>query len=61
MTAAMMARSNVDMRPAITECVADILERKLGAEIDDGLALVEKPEDLVQIPLRYEDRSGHWA
>jgi hypothetical protein len=61
MTATMRARSNVDMRPLIPECVADILERKRGAEIDDGLALAEKPEDLVRIPLNDEDRRGHWA
>ena len=57
MTATMMARSNVDMRPLITECVADILEHKRGAEIDDGVG----GKTSVRIPLNDEDRRGHWA
>ena len=47
------------LRPATTESIAHILERELEAVIHDWLALVEKQEDLVQIPLSYEDRTGH--
>jgi hypothetical protein len=41
------------------ESVADILERELQAVIDEWLARVEKEPDLAQIPLNYEERTGH--
>jgi hypothetical protein len=47
------------MRPANTESVADILEHELNTTIQDWMALVEKQEDLMSIPLSYEDRTGH--
>ena len=60
MTNTITARSKENgLRPATTESVAHILERELEAVIHDWLALVEKQEDLVQIPLSYEDRTGH--
>jgi hypothetical protein len=42
-----------------TETVAGILERELDVVIHDWLALVEKQDDLMLIPLSYEDRTGH--
>jgi RsbT co-antagonist protein rsbRD N-terminal domain len=42
-----------------TESVANILEREQDALIQDWLALVEKQEDLMTIPLSYEARTGH--
>ena len=60
MTTTITARSkNNGTRPVTTESVADILDRELDAVIHDWLALVEKQEDLVQIPLNYEERTGH--
>jgi hypothetical protein len=41
------------------ESVADILERKLPAVIQDWLSRVEKEPDLKHIPLNFEDRTGH--
>jgi hypothetical protein len=46
-------------RPATTESVADIIERELQHLIHDWMMLVEKQEDLMTIPLSYEDRTGH--
>lgn len=42
-----------------TESVAQILERQRDPLIHEWLALVEKQEDLMAIPLNYEDRTGH--
>jgi RsbT co-antagonist protein rsbRD N-terminal domain len=44
---------------ASTESVAQVLERERDALIHNWLALVEKQEDLMAIPLTYEDRTGH--
>jgi hypothetical protein len=44
---------------AATESVADILERQLDDVIHEWLALVEEQEDLMSIPLSYEQRTGH--
>jgi hypothetical protein len=41
------------------ESVADILERELQAVIEEWLLRVEKEPDLTQIPLNYEERTGH--
>jgi CheY-like chemotaxis protein len=41
------------------ESVASILERDLGATIDDWMTLVEKDEELTCIPLSFEERAGH--
>jgi hypothetical protein len=41
------------------ETVAEILERERDPLIHEWLALVEKQEDLMTIPLTYEDRTGH--
>lgn len=46
-------------RPATTESVANVLEREKDALIHDWLAMVEKQEDLMSIPLNYQDRTGH--
>jgi RsbT co-antagonist protein rsbRD N-terminal domain len=42
-----------------TETVAQILERERDPLIHEWLGLVEKQEDLMTIPLNYEDRTGH--
>jgi hypothetical protein len=42
-----------------TESVAQVLQRELDPLIHEWLALVEKQEDLMAIPLNYEDRTGH--
>ena len=39
--------------------MAQILERERGPLIKQWLALVEKQEDLMAVPLNYEDRTGH--
>ncbi len=39
--------------------MAQILERERDQLIHDWLALVEKQEDLMSIPLSYEDRTAH--
>jgi len=39
--------------------VAQVLERERGPLIKEWLALVEKQEDLMAVPLNYEDRTGH--
>jgi hypothetical protein len=41
------------------QSVANILERELQAVIDEWLARVEKEQDLMRIPLNYEERTGH--
>jgi hypothetical protein len=42
-----------------TESVADILEQELDPTIHDWLGLVEKEQDLMHIPLNFEERTGH--
>jgi hypothetical protein len=44
---------------ATTESVADILEFQLESLIHDWMALVEKQEDLMQIKLNFQERTGH--
>jgi RsbT co-antagonist protein rsbRD N-terminal domain len=39
--------------------VAQVLERERGPLIKQWLALVEKQEDLMAVPLNYDDRTGH--
>jgi hypothetical protein len=46
-------------RSGDAESVADVLARELDATIRDWTELVEKQEDLMSIPLSYEDRTGH--
>src|ERR1700737_2939250 len=41
------------------ETVAQVLERERDPLIHEGVALVEKQEDLMTIKLSYEDRTGH--
>jgi PAS domain S-box-containing protein len=48
-----------EVQPCATETVAQILERERDALIHDWLALVEKQEDLMAIPLSYQDRTAH--
>jgi hypothetical protein len=43
----------------LVESVADVLERELPHIIADWLARVEKEPELMDIPLSYEDRTGH--
>ncbi len=45
--------------PVTTESVADILEYHLEGLIHDWMALVEKQEDLMQIELNFQERTGH--
>jgi len=60
MTKTVTERSNDNgTRSVTTEAIADILERELDAVIHDWMRLVEKQEDLMFIPLSYEDRTGH--
>lgn len=55
-----MTRSASEHNPASSvERVANILEREQDALIHEWLALVEKQEDLMTIPLSYEARTGH--
>ena len=42
-----------------TESVATILEHDLAATIRDWMALVENDEELICVPLSFEDRTGH--
>jgi hypothetical protein len=42
-----------------TESVADILEQELDPTIREWFGLVEKEPDLIQIPLNFEERTGH--
>ena len=50
---------NNGLSPATTESVADVLEHQLDALIRDWMGLVEKQEDLVQVKLNFEERTGH--
>ena len=60
MTKATMGKSNGARTPsANTETVAQILERERDPLIHEWLGLVEKQEDLMAVPLNYEDRTGH--
>ncbi|MEQ1352370.1 MAG: hypothetical protein ABLT11_00030 [Candidatus Acidiferrum sp.] len=55
-----MTRSASEHNPASSvESVANILEREQDALIHEWLALVEKQEDLMSIPLSYDARTGH--
>ena len=45
--------------PVPTQTVASILEHNLDATIQDWMALVEHNEELICIPLNFEDRTGH--
>ncbi len=45
--------------PLPTESVASILEHDLSATIQGWMALVEKDEELMCVPLSFEDRTGH--
>jgi hypothetical protein len=44
---------------ATTEKVAEILEREMDFVIDDWMEMAEKQEDLMHIPLNFEERTGH--
>jgi hypothetical protein len=60
MTKATMGKSNgARTPPANAETVAQILERERDPLIHEWLGLVEKQEDLMAVPLNYEDRTGH--
>jgi len=60
MTKTTTTKSNgVPAVSAGTESVAQVLERERDRLIHEWLALVEKQEDLMAIPLNYEDRTGH--
>jgi hypothetical protein len=45
--------------PATTEKVADVLEREMDFVIHDWREMVEKQEDLMNIPLNFEERTGY--
>ena len=49
-----------EVQPCATETVAQILERERDALIHDWRALVEKQEDLMAIPLSYQDALRIW-
>src|ERR1700675_2816511 len=54
------AKSNgVPALSAGSETVTQVLERERDSLIHGWLALVEKQEDLMAIPLSYQDRTGH--
>jgi len=60
MTKTTMVKSNgARAVSAGTESVAQVLERERDPLIHEWLALVEKQEDLMAIPLSYADRTGH--
>jgi len=60
MTKTITTKSNsVPAVPAGTESVAQVLERERDPLIHEWLALVEKQEVLMAVPLNYEDRTGH--
>ena len=60
MTKTVTARAKTEaMRPITTESVAEVLERERDALVHDWMTLVEKQEDLMAIPLSYEERTGH--
>jgi len=46
-------------RPVPPESVASILERELDTTIHNWMVLVEQDEELIHIPLSFEDRTGH--
>ena len=46
-------------RPMPPESVASILERELDTTIHNWMVLVEKDEELIHIPLSFEERTGH--
>jgi hypothetical protein len=54
---ARVAGENVGARPS--ESVADILERQQDVVIKEWLARVEKEPDLKNIPLNFQERTGH--
>jgi CheY-like chemotaxis protein len=49
----------VPYSPLPTQTVASILEDNLHATIQDWMALVDNDEELICIPLSFEDRTGH--
>jgi hypothetical protein len=60
MTKTVISHSKNNGTPlAATASVADILELHLDGVIRDWLALVEKQEDLMQVSLTFEERTGH--
>jgi hypothetical protein len=59
MTKTVTERSKNNGTPAVTESVANILERELESVIHDWMAMVEQQKDLMSITLSYEDRTGH--
>jgi hypothetical protein len=46
-------------RSTTKKSVTDILEDELDAVMYDWMTLVDKQEDLMAVPLSYEDRTGH--
>jgi hypothetical protein len=54
-----VAKANGDGGAVAIESVAEILERKLPALIQDWLSRVEKEPDLTCISLNFEERNGH--
>ncbi len=46
-------------KPVPPESVASILERELDTTIHNWMVLVEQDEELIHIPLSFEDRTGH--
>jgi hypothetical protein len=52
-------RSNGSGGAVSVDTVADILERELPTLIAEWLARVEQEPDLTQIPLTFEERTGH--
>ena len=52
-------RSNGSGGAVSVDTVADILERELPTLIGEWLARVEQEPDLTQIPLTFEERTGH--
>ena len=52
-------RSNTSGATISVESVADILERELQTVIKEWLIRVENEPDLVNIPLDYDERTGH--
>lgn len=55
----LLSSGNGGSSSVVTQSVADIIERQLLPVIEDWMAMVEKQEDLMQIPLNSEDRAGH--
>jgi CheY-like chemotaxis protein len=52
-------RNPVVRKPLTTLSVASILEHDLESTVQAWMALVEKNEELIHIPLNFEDRTGH--